>query len=87
MFKQRKLPALVARRLEIDQGLYDGRAGRHQSQGELRIRSFGSCGRGSAVCLVSIHDTGWINSGPLNCSPSHPLRYRLQMAQIDVVVG
>ena len=67
MFKQRKLPVLVARRLEIDQGLYDVGPDRHQSQVELRIRKFWAvaeweCGRFG----VSIHDTRWINSGPLN---------------------
>ena len=51
MFKQRKLPVLVARRLEIDQGLYDVGPDRHQSQVELRIRSFGQLRSGSAVCL------------------------------------
>ena len=69
MFK-RKLPVLVARRLEIDQGLYDVGPDRHQSQVELRIRKFWAvaeweCGRFG----VSILDTRWINSGPLIDEP------------------
>jgi hypothetical protein len=35
VFKQRKLPALVARRLEINQGLCDGRAGTSPASGRI----------------------------------------------------
>src|SRR6476661_7814417 len=44
--KSLAIPAQTARRLEIDQGLYDDRAGTSVVQRELRIRSFGGCGVG-----------------------------------------
>jgi hypothetical protein len=87
VFKQRKLRALVARRLELDQVLHDDRAGSSVVQCELRIKSFGfakwECRPFGFYPWREVDQFGVAQL----LAARHPLRFRPKMAQIAAVTG